>query len=102
MHGVEKSDLPVVAASPVNKAATAVAEPGERRGGIEENAEPQSTGRTQSRAAVSQARDRIRGAVARNRKEKLTALLHHIGIDVLRASFFSLKRSAVSVVFLPR
>jgi RNA-directed DNA polymerase len=94
MHGVEKSDLPVVARNPANKAAPAAAEPGERRGGIEENVDPQSTVRTQSRAAVSQARDRIRGAVARNRKEKLTALLHHISIDVLRASFFSLKKSA--------
>src|SRR5919205_2711987 len=94
MHGVEKSDPPVVARSPANKAAVAAAEPGERRGGIEENADPQSTVRTQSRAAVSQARARIRGAVTRNRKEKLTALLHHVGVDVLRAGFLSLKKTA--------
>src|SRR3954453_12070128 len=62
MHGVEKSDPPVVAANPANKAAVAAAEPGERRGGTEENADPQSTVRTQSRAAVSQARARIRVA----------------------------------------
>src|SRR5918911_214643 len=94
MHGVEKSDPPVVAGSPANKAAVAAAEPGERRGGTEENADPQSTVRTQSRAAVSQARARIRGAVTRNRKEKLTALLHHVGVDVLRAGFLSLRRAA--------
>src|SRR5487761_2673512 len=58
------------------------------------NAELQSTVRTQSRAAVSQAQGRIREAVIRNRQSKLTALLHHINIDVLRASFFSLKKSA--------
>jgi RNA-directed DNA polymerase len=94
MHGVEKSDPPVVAANPANKAAVAAAEPGERRGGTEENADPQSTVRTQSRAAVSQARARIRGAVTRNRKEKLTALLHHVDVDVLRAGFLSLRRAA--------
>src|SRR3954452_16760881 len=94
MHGVEKSDPPVVAANPANKAAVAAAEPGERRGGAEENADPQSTVRTQSRAAVSQARARIRGAITRNRKEKLTALLHHVDVDVLRAGFLSLRRAA--------
>jgi RNA-directed DNA polymerase len=94
MHGVEKSDPPVVAANPANKAAVAAAEPGERRGGTEENADPQSTVRTQSRAAVSQARARIRGAVARNRKEKLTALLHHVDVDVPRAGFLGLRRAA--------
>src|SRR4051812_22632235 len=62
MHGVEKSDPPVVAANPANKAAVAAAEPGDRRGGTGENADPQSTVRTQSRAAVSQARARIRVA----------------------------------------
>jgi RNA-directed DNA polymerase len=43
---------------------------------------------------VSQAQARIREAVNRNRKEKLTALLHHITVDVLRAAFFALKRRA--------
>jgi RNA-directed DNA polymerase len=37
---------------------------------------------------------RIREAVATNRLDKLTALLHHINIDVLRASFFGLKKAA--------
>ncbi len=66
----------------------------ERRDGAKENAELQSTVRTQSRAAVSQAQARIREAVIRNRQDKLTALLHHLTVDVLRASFFGLKRSA--------
>src|SRR6266436_2582848 len=62
--------------------------------GKERNAELQSTVRTQSREAVSQAQDRIRGAVTRNKKEKLTALLHHITVDVLRRVFFKLKKRA--------
>ncbi len=94
MSTMEKSDSPEVAAKQVNKAASAVAEFAERRGGAKENAGQQSTVRTQSRAAVSNAQTRIRDAVTRNRQGKLTALLHHISIDVLRASFFDLKKSA--------
>ena len=94
MSAREKSDLPEVAEKRANKAALAAAEPVERRGGAKENAELQSTVRTQSRAAVSQAQARIREAVIRNRQDKLTALLHHLTIDVLRAGFFGLKKSA--------
>ena len=43
---------------------------------------------------MSKAEARIREAVTRNRQGKLTALLHHINIDVLRVSFFGLKKSA--------
>ena len=91
MRPMEKSDLPVVARKRANKAASAAAEPAERRGGAKENADLQSTVRTQSREAVSQAQVRIREAVIRNRQGKLTALLHHINIDVLRASFSDLQ-----------
>ena len=94
MSAREKSDLPEVAEKRANKAALAAAEPVERRGGTKENAELQSTVRTQSRVAVSQAQARIREAVNRNRRDKLTALLHHLTIDVLRASFVGLKKSA--------
>src|SRR5262245_6735210 len=94
MSAREKSDLPEVAGKRANKAALAAAELVERRGGAQENAELQSTVRTQSREAVSQAQARIREAVNRNRRDKLTALLHHLTIDVLRASFFGLKKSA--------
>ena len=94
MSAKEKSDLPEVAEKRANKTASAAAELVERRGGAKENAELQSTVRTQSREAVSQTQARIREAVNRNRQDKLTALLHHLTIDVLRASFFGLKRSA--------
>ena len=94
MSAREKSDLPKVAEKRANKVASAAAELAERRGGAKENAELQSTVRTQSRAAVSQAQSRIRETVIRNRRDKLTALLHHLTVDVLRASFFGLKKFA--------
>src|SRR5690349_17434150 len=94
MHGPEKSDLPVVARKSANKAAPAAAEPMERRGGIEGKAGLRSTVRTRSRAAVSHAQGRLRQAVARNKKEKLTALLHHVSLDTLRWAFFEQRKDA--------
>jgi RNA-directed DNA polymerase len=96
MYGSEKSDLLIVPGKPANKAGRSAAESVEGRSGTKGNAELQSTVRTQSRAAVSQAQDRIREAVKRNRKERLTALLHHLSVDVLRGGFLSLKRAAAA------
>ena len=93
-HEPEKSDLPIVPMKLANKARRLAAELVEGRGGAEGNATLQSTVRTQSRAAVSQAQGRIREAVNRKRKERLTALLHHVSVDVLRAAFLALKRRA--------
>src|SRR6516164_4950432 len=65
MHGPEKSDLAIVAGKPANKAEQSVAESVERRAGTKGNANQQSTHRTQSRASVSQALERIRQAAKR-------------------------------------
>jgi RNA-directed DNA polymerase len=94
MHGPEKSDLPIVPMKSANKAGPSAAEPVEGRGGTKGSAVLQRTVRTQSRVAVSQAQRRIREAVNRNKTEKLTALLHHVSVDVLRGGFLSLKRAA--------
>ena len=96
MHDAEKSDSPRVPRKSANNVACAAAEPMEGRGGTKGNAYPQRTVRTQSRRAVSQAQARIREAVNRNRKEKLTALLHHVAVDCLRAAFFALKKRAAA------
>ena len=94
MNGLEKSDLPIVAGKLANGAALAAKESVERRGGTRENVDLQNTVRTQSREAVSRAQARIREALTRNKTERLTTLLHHITLDVLRAGFFSLKKTA--------
>ena len=91
-----KSDKPIVPMKPTNKAGerSSAAEPVEGSGGIKRNAGVQSTVRTQSREAVSQAQARIREAANRNREEKLTALLHHVTIDCLRWAYFQLRKDA--------
>src|SRR5258705_2246680 len=94
MNGTKKSDSSIVPAKPANKAERSTAELVEGDDGTKRNAELQSTVRTQGREAVSQAQDRIREAVNRNKTEKLAALLHHVSVDVLRWAFFNLKKQA--------
>ena len=94
MHGREKSDPAIVATKPTNKAEQSAAEPVEPRAGAEGNAGQQSTRRAQNRESVSQALDRVRQAARLRKKERFTALLHHVGIDLLWRAFYALQRDA--------
>ena len=98
MHGGEKSDPAIVARKPANKAGQPAAEPVERRAGAEGNAGRHHTHRAQDRASVSQALGRVRQAARQRKKERFTALLHHLSPDLLRVAFFALKRDAASGV----
>jgi len=62
MHDSEKSDSGVVAMKPTNKAGRPAAESVEPRPGTKGNADQQNTHRTQGRARVTQALDRVRKA----------------------------------------
>jgi hypothetical protein len=94
MHGRGKSDFAIVAGKPTNKAGQPAAEPVERRAETEGNASQQSTHRAQDRERVSQALERVRQAARQRKKERFTALLHHVSVDLLRLAFFALKRDA--------
>jgi RNA-directed DNA polymerase len=97
MNDREKSHSAIVAGKPTNKASARkadAAEPVEPRAGTKRNASEQSTHRTQGRERVLQALDRVRKAARQRKKEKFTALLHHVSVDLLRESFFALKRDA--------
>jgi group II intron reverse transcriptase/maturase len=96
MHEGRKSDVSVVVMKPVNEAAQAAEELVERRGMTEGNADQQSTPRTPSRTNVTQALNRIRRTAKERKKEKFTALLHHISPELLEAEFFALKRNAAA------
>jgi group II intron reverse transcriptase/maturase len=98
MHARETSDPAIVAGKPANKDERSPAEPVEPRAGTEENADQQSTGRMQGRGTVTQALERIRQAARQRKKEKFTALLHHVSIDHLRAAFYELKPDAAAGV----
>jgi len=76
----------------------AVAELVEPRAGTKGNTEQPRTRRTQCRSSVSQRLDRVRNAARQRKKEKFTALLHHIDFDLLLESFLALKRTAAAGV----
>jgi|GEM_PF-3494070 len=93
MHEREKSDTAGVAVTPTNKAGASIAaaaESVEPRAGTKRNAGEQSTHRTLSRARSTQALDRVRQAARQRKKEKFTALLHHLSIDLLWEAFLAL------------
>jgi RNA-directed DNA polymerase len=94
MHDTEKSDFGIVAVKPTNKAGQSVAELVEPRPGTKGNAEQQRMHRTQSRARMSQSLDRVRKAARLRKKDRLTALFHHINVDALRTAFYALRRKA--------
>src|SRR5919106_595616 len=94
MDAGEKSDSAIVATKPTNKAGQPAAESVERRAETEGNAGQQRTRRAQDRESVSQALDRIRQAARHRRKERFTALFHHLSPEVLRTAFFALRREA--------
>ncbi|WP_165411137.1 group II intron reverse transcriptase/maturase [Rhizobium leguminosarum] len=96
MNGHEKSDSAIVAVNPTNNIGQPVAELGEPRAGTKGNANEQSTRRAQDRESVSQALERVRNAARQRKKERFTSLYHHITPELLRVSFFALKRSAAA------
>ncbi|HEY8671762.1 MAG TPA: reverse transcriptase domain-containing protein, partial [Terriglobales bacterium] len=98
MNDPEKSDPRIVATRPTNKAGRPVAELAEPRLGTKGNAGQQSTHRSQSRARVTQALDRVRQAAKQRKKEQFTALLHHVNVDTLRTAFYALQRKAAAGV----
>ena len=98
MNDREKSDPLVVATKPANKDGQPSTEPVERRGGAEGNAHQPSMLRTPSRASVTAGLTRIRTAARLKKKERFTALLHHVTPDLLRVAYSRLKREVAAGV----
>jgi group II intron reverse transcriptase/maturase len=94
MHEMEKSDPFKVAEKPANNSEGAGAEPVERREGAKGNTLKRGTHRTLGRGSVFSGLERVRERARTEKKERFTALLHHVDVDLLRASFFWLKRDA--------
>jgi RNA-directed DNA polymerase len=69
-------------------------EPVEPRTETKGNADQQSTRRAQNRESVSQALERVRGVARQRKKERFTALLHHVDPAMLRTAFDAMKRDA--------
>jgi len=99
MYGRGKSDSPIVPGKPPNKAEAPAAEAVKGRGLAKGNLREQNTSRTQSRQGVPSALERVREAAKRDRKQRFTALLHHVyEVERLRAAYLALKRDAAAGV----
>jgi RNA-directed DNA polymerase len=90
----EESHSGILPMNHSNKDGTSPAESGEGRPPIKENAGQPNTYPTQSGKGVSQGLAGVRKAARENKEMKFTTLLHHLTIDLLRESFYSMKRKA--------
>ena len=94
MYASEESHSGIIAMNHSNKDRKSLAESEEERPLIKENAHQPNTHPTQSEERVSQGLARVRKAAREHKEMKFTALLHHLTVDLLRESFYSLKRKA--------
>jgi RNA-directed DNA polymerase len=95
MHVFEESDSGIfVPMNHPNKDGQLSAEGEEGRPLIKENTHQLNTSSTQSETRVSQELAGVRQAAKERKKEKFTALLHHLTVELLRQSFYALKRRA--------
>jgi group II intron reverse transcriptase/maturase len=97
MDDRRKSDRLVVPRKPPNRAEGEAAEAGEGRGLAEGNSPERNALRTQGRGGASSALERVRRAARRDRKQRFTALLHHVyDTGRLEAAYLGLKRDAAA------
>jgi hypothetical protein len=91
---LEKSDCAVLPVNRPNKGGQLPAEAGEGRAQMRENIAQPHMLLTQSRKGMFQRLDGVRKAAKERKQERFTALLHHLNLDLLRDSFYALKRQA--------
>lgn len=97
MHGHGKSDRPIVPAKPPNEAGPEAKEAVEGRGLAKGKTPERNMSRTQGRKSMSSALERIRQAARRDRRQRFTALLHHVyDVGRLKAAYLGLKREAAA------
>jgi group II intron reverse transcriptase/maturase len=99
MNGRGKSDNLVRPGKPPNKAEEPAAEAVEERRLAKGNSPERNASRTQSRTDAPSALERVRQAARRDRKQRFTALLHHVyHVNRLRTAYRALKHDAAAGV----
>jgi RNA-directed DNA polymerase len=94
VHGSGESYSGVVPTKQPNKSERSPAEVAEGRPLTKENTRQPNPYRTPSRESGPSGLQRVREAAKQDGKLKFTALLHHVSIDLLRESYYSLKKQA--------
>ena len=90
----EESDCAVVPVNRLNKEAIVSAEVVEGRAQTKENDAEPGTSPTRSGERVSQGLGGVRQVAREKKQERFTALLHHLSVELLRESYYALKRNA--------
>lgn len=94
VHGSGESYSGIVPAKQPNKSERSPAEAVEGRPLTKENTQEPNPCRTPSRESGPTGLARVREAARQDKKLRFTALLHHVSIDLLRESYYSLKKEA--------
>ena len=101
MNKHDESDNPIVPGKQANKTPfdptgqKGAAERAEGRGLAKGNSQERNTDRTQSRARVKSAHERIRKVAKEKRGQKFTALLHHVyDVAQLHEAYYGIHRNA--------
>jgi RNA-directed DNA polymerase len=98
-NGRGKSDRFIEPAKLPNKAEGPAAEAMEGRGRAEGNSPERNALRTQGRESTPSALERVRQAASKDKKQRFTALLHHIyGVERLRTAYLAIKKDAAAGV----
>ena len=99
MNGRGKSDSPVIPAKSPNQAEGPAAEATKGRELAKGNSPERNALRTQGRESTLSALERVRQAATRDKKQRFTALLHHIyDVERLRAAYLAIKKDAAAGV----
>lgn len=96
VHDRGKSDGSVVPTKRLNDAGLPAEEVVEERDPAKENTAESNAPRTQSRTSAPSALERVRQAAKRDRKQRFTALFHHLTVDRLHNAFLALERKAAA------
>ena len=99
MNGRGKSDSPIVPAKSLNQAEQSAAEAMEGRGLAKGNSPERNALWTQGQCGAPSALERVRQAARKDRKQRFTALLHHIyDVERLRTAYLAIKKDAAAGV----
>ena len=94
VHVGGKSDGRVIPSKCPNNSGQPLAEGTEERRPIKENIEQTTARRTQSRISELSGLLGVRKAARKDKRARFSALLHHVTVNLLRDSFYALKRDA--------
>jgi len=98
MNGSRESYSGIVPAKRSNESQGGPKEIAEGRPLTKENADQFNPCRTQRRESGPGGLERVRQAAKGDKQLKFTALLHHVNVDLLRSSYYDLKRNAAAGV----